>query len=92
VLGQIVDELRRGRLVQLLVTNLPKWDLNHTLVAYAARARGPDVELVVWDPNDPGRPGVVTFRGEARRFWATRVHDTEPGLIRVFRMYYSWRL
>jgi hypothetical protein len=92
VLAEIVDELGRGRLVQLLVTNLPKWDLNHTLVVYAARPRGPDVDLVVWDPNDPDRPGVVTFRGEAGRFWATGVHDTEPGPIRVFRMYYSWLL
>jgi hypothetical protein len=27
-----------------------------------------------------------------RRFYATRVFDTEPGVIRVFRMYYSWFL
>jgi hypothetical protein len=92
VLREVVDELHRGRLVHLLVTNLPKWDLNHTLIAYAARARGEDVELVVWDPNDPGHPGLVTFRGGPSRFWATRVYDTEPGPIRVFRMYYSWLL
>jgi hypothetical protein len=92
VRAEIVDDLRRGRLVQLLVTNLPRWELNHTLVAYAVRARGDDIDLVVWDPNDAARPGLVTFRGEAGRFQATRVHDTEPGPIRVFRMYYSWLL
>jgi hypothetical protein len=92
VLDEIVGELGRGRLVQLLVTNLPKWDVNHTLIAFAARARGEDIELVVWDPNDPDRPGLVTFRAAARRFWATRVHDTDPGPIRIFRMYYSWLL
>jgi hypothetical protein len=92
VARQIVEELRRGRLVQLLVTNLPRWELNHTLVAYAARPAGADVEFVVWDPNDPTTPGRVTFHADRGRFWATAVHDTAPGPIRVFRMNYSWFL
>ena len=41
------------------------------------------------DPNDPDAPGVITFDRRARHFAATRVYDTEPGVIRVFRMYYS---
>ena len=89
VAGEIVSELRGGRLVQLLVTNLPKVELNHTVVAYAYRAAGPGIELTVWDPNDPAEPGLITFDDRERRFWATRVYDTEPGAIRVFRMYYS---
>jgi hypothetical protein len=50
------------------------------------------VEFVVWDPNDPAEPGTVTFDADASRFLATHLYDTEPGLIRAFRMYYSWRL
>lgn len=92
VAQEIVAELRQGRLVQLLVTNLPKWELNHTLVAYAARVEGADLEFVVWDPNDPSAPGRLTFQGGRGRFWATALHDTEPGPIRVFRMNYSWFL
>ena len=92
VLHQIRDELAAGRLVQLLVTNWPKPELNHTVVAYGYR-RGPaGLELAVWDPNDPAAPGTVTFEESHERFWATRVYDTEQGAIRVFRMYYSWFL
>jgi hypothetical protein len=92
VLDEIRDELAAGRLVQLLVTNWPKPELNHTVVAYAYR-RGPrGVDLSVWDPNDPNSPGTVTFEDGPQRFWATYVYDTEPGTIRVFRMYYSWFL
>lgn len=87
--AEIVSELRQGRLVQLLVTNLPKVELNHTVVAYAYRPAGRGVELTVWDPNDPDQPGVISFEDGARRFRATRLHDTEPGTIRVYRMYYS---
>src|SRR5437762_312564 len=77
------------RVVPLLVTNWPKPELNHTVVAFESRDAGSTVDFVVWDPNDPDAPGIVTFDRHAGRFWATRVYDTEPGAIRVFRMYYS---
>lgn len=92
VAREIVDELAAGRLVQLLVTNWPKPELNHTVVAFAVRNRAAAVDFDVWDPNDPSEPGVITFDRTERRFVATRVYDTEVGPIRAFRMYYSWLL
>ena len=89
VAHQILAELRAGRLVQLLVTNWPKPELNHTLVAFEARDTGAQIDFGVWDPNDPAAPGVLSFQREPRAFWATRLYDTEPGAIRVFRMYFS---
>lgn len=88
VLAEIERELAAGRLVQLLVTNWPVLELNHTVVAFAARPNGAGVDLMIWDPNEPARPGVITF-DPARGFWATRFYATRPGPIRVFRMYYS---
>jgi hypothetical protein len=90
VVREVLAELASGRPVQLLVTNLPSWELNHTVVAYAYRL-GADraVELAVYDPNDPYAPGLITFDREERRFVATRLFDTTPGAIRAFRMYYS---
>lgn len=89
---EIVDDLRAGRLVQLLVTNWPIPELNHTVVAFAYRAGGDTVDFDVWDPNDPSGPGTLRFERDRGRFWAARIHDTRPGVIRVFRMYYSWLL
>jgi hypothetical protein len=89
VAREIIDDLRQGRLVQLLVTNWPKPELNHTLVVYEARRTARGLDLTVWDPNDPAKPGVISFDDGEGRFRATRVFDTEPGTIRVFRMYYS---
>lgn len=89
VAREILEELRAGRLVQLLVTNLPKIELNHTVVAFEARAVTRGIEFAVWDPNDPESPGLIHFDREERRFWATRIYDTEPGPIRAFRMYFS---
>ena len=92
VAREVMDELDAGRLVQLLVTNWPKPELNHTVVAHAYRAAAEGVEFSVWDPNDPAETGVVRFDAGAGRFWASRLYDTEPGVIRAFRMYYSWLL
>ncbi len=89
VAAETAAELDAGRLVQLLVTNWPTPELNHTVVAYAYRATAGAIELSVYDPNDPTSPGVITFDRGERRFWATRVFDTRPGTIRAFRMYYS---
>jgi len=92
VADEIVDDLRDGRLVQLLVTNWPVPELNHTVVAFAFQEAAGDRIFHVWDPNNPDAPGIVTFQHAQRRFWATNVFDTRPGPIRVFRMYYSWLL
>ena len=79
-------------MVQLLVTNFPTWELNHSVVAYGYTVNGDgNVEFVVYDPNDPSAPGRITFDRAERRFVATRVFDTRPGPIRAFRMYY-WAL
>jgi hypothetical protein len=92
VAHEIMSELDAGRLVQLLVTNWPKPELNHTVVAYAYAATAGGVQFSVWDPNDPSGAGLLHFETEPGRFWATRLYDTEPGTIRAFRMYYSWLL
>src|SRR5262245_47848778 len=37
VASQSVTELQAGHLVQFLITNLPQWELNHTVLAYDYR-------------------------------------------------------
>ena len=90
VAAETLAELDQGNPVQLLVTNLPKVELNHTVVAYDYRVYdGRFLEFIVYDPNEPAAPGWVAFDRTDRRFFASGVYDTEPGLIRAFRMYYS---
>ena len=88
--GRSWTRSRTGRLVQLLVTNWPKPELNHTVVAYEFREEhGGASSSWCGTPTIPTAPGRLTFDRQQSRFWATRVYDTEPGVIRVFRMYYS---
>ena len=90
VASETLDELDLGHPVQLLVTNLPKVELNHTVVAFDYRLYdGRFIEFIVYDPNEPHAPGWVAYDRADRRFFASGIYDTEPGLIRAFRMYYS---
>jgi hypothetical protein len=89
VAADIVRELGHERLVQLLVTNWPIPELNHSVVAYRFDDRADRVDFTIWDPNEPDAPGVITFDRLAQGFRATHVYATRPGPIRVFRMYYS---
>lgn len=90
VARETLAELEAGRPVQWLVTNVPKVELNHSVLVYDYRFdadRG--IEFISYDPNDPKSPDVIRFDPTTRRFWSTRVFDTSVGPIRAFRMYYS---
>ena len=89
IANEIVGELHEGRLAQLLVTNWPIPELNHTVVVYRSNDFGDRVDFTIWDPNEPDSPGIVSFDRIAQRFWATNVYATRPGPIRVFRMYHT---
>jgi hypothetical protein len=90
VVRESLAELQEGRPVQFLVTNFPTVELNHSVVAYQYRPTPDgDVDFVVYDPNDPYAPGIITWSQARRRFLAARLFDTGPGAIRAFRMYYG---
>ena len=89
VAAEAIADLRAGQPVQLLVTNWPIPELNHGVVAYDYRLAGSAVDFLVYDPNDPTRPGIISFLRDTHRFWATQLFTVGPGAIRAFRMYYS---
>src|SRR5260370_20412420 len=79
VAREAMTELQGGRPVQLLVTNFPTWELNHTVVAYAYRLDpAGNVLFTVYDPNDPREPGRVTFDRPERRVRPSRPFPPQP--------------
>jgi hypothetical protein len=89
VAGEVLADLQARRPVQLLITNFPIWEVNHGVVAYGYQIWGGTIDLAVYDPNQPDRPGVISFRIAQRHFWSTQLFNTIPGPIRAFRMHYS---
>jgi hypothetical protein len=90
VAAQTVADLQAGRPVQLLITDFPRIELNHSVVAYDYVERGPDtVDFIVFDPNDPQRPGVIQFDRRAQRFRPAPLCGVTVPQFRAFRQYRS---
>ena len=90
VARETMTELRAGRPVQLFVTDFPRIELNHSVLAFDYQASGPDtVDFVVYDPNDPAGPGVVRFDRRDERFHPAPLCGVVVPRFRAFRQYYS---
>lgn len=90
VARETMAELRAGRPVQLFVTDFPRIQFNHSVLAFDYRASGPDaVDFVVYDPNDPDAPGIVRFDPGDERFHAAPLCGVTVERFRAFRQYYS---
>jgi len=85
-----VKELRAGRPVQFLLSDFPRMRLNHAVLAYDYRIPTEDtLEFLVYDPNDPTAPGMVSFDRRTARFRPAPLTGVEVPSFRVFRMYRS---
>ena len=72
------------------VTDFPRIELNHSVLAFDYRASGSDtVDFVVYDPNDPGAPGIVRFDRRDERFHPAPLCGVAVPRFRAFRQYYS---
>jgi hypothetical protein len=85
-----VRDVRAGRPVQLLLSDFPRIRLNHSVLAYDYRIPDEDtLEFLVYDPNDPTAPGVVSFDRRTARFRPAPLPGVDVPSFRVFRMYRS---
>ena len=90
VARETVAELRAGRPVQLFLTDFPRIEMNHSVLAFDYRASGPEtVDFVVYDPNDPSAPGIVRFDARDERFHPAPLCGVSVPRFRAFRQYYS---
>jgi len=87
---ETMTELRAGRAVQLFLTDFPRIEMNHSVLAFDYRTSGPEtVDFVVYDPNDPSTPGIVRFNRRDERFHPTPLCGVSVPRFRAFRQYYS---
>lgn len=90
VASQTVADLQSGRPVQLFITDFPKIKLNHSVLVYDYVAKDDaTVDFLVFDPNDPSKPGILRFDRQARRFRPSPLHGVDAPHLRAFRMHTS---
>ena len=90
VARETMAEIRAGRPVQLFITDFPRIEVNHSVLAFDYRAPGSEtVDFVVYDPNDPAAPGVIRFDRRDERFHPAPLLGVTVPSFRAFRQYYS---
>ena len=89
VASQTVADIQSGRPVQLFITDFPRIKLNHCVLAYDYAATEDAVDFLVFDPNDPGKPGTLRFDRRGRRFHPAPLHGVDVPWLRAFRMHTS---
>lgn len=90
VAAEIVSELQAGRPAQLLITDFPHIEFNHSVLVFDYRVNEPNtVDFIVFDPNDPAVPGVVRFDRLDRRYRPAPLCGVNVPHFRAFRMYCS---
>ena len=90
VAAETVAELQAGRPVQLLITDFPRIEVNHSVLVYDYAEQEPDVvDFTVFDPNDPQRPGVIRFERRTGRFRPVSLCRVTVPRLRAFRQYRS---
>jgi hypothetical protein len=90
VAAETVSELQEGRPVQLFITDFPGLGLDHSVLVFDYRVRGGDaVDLIVYDPNDPGTPGCIRFDRDTSWFRPAPLCGVASSHLRAFRMYCS---
>jgi hypothetical protein len=86
VARETMTELRAGRPVQLLVTDLPRIKFNHSVLPYGRRGGGGLHRL---RSQRSAAPGVVRFDLRDERFHPAPLCGVSVPSFRAFRQYYS---
>jgi hypothetical protein len=81
--------LRDGTAVVHLV-RFPKLTINHGVVLYGSRPVAEGIAFDVYDPNDPGKPSLLTYHSAYRSFQFPANAYWAGGELDVIEIYRNW--
>jgi hypothetical protein len=87
VAGRILRDLEVDAPLVVHLVRFPQLTINHAVVVCEARATEKDMEFTIYDPNDPSRPGTLTFERASRSFKLPANHYFPGGRVDVYEIY-----
>ena len=88
---QLHESIRRNRPPVIHIARFPALTINHALVLYDVRETEAEVEFTVYDPYDPLKPSVLTFKKAERQFYYPANDYFVGGKADVYEVYCSWK-
>jgi hypothetical protein len=68
----------------------PKLTINHALLLFDAKETDTEIHFATYDPNDPSKPGLLTFDRAGRTFILPANAYFPGGPVDVYEIYWKW--
>jgi len=88
---QLRESIRRNRPPVIHIARFPSLTINHALVLFGESETEGEVEFAVYDPYDPTKPSVLTFKKAERQFYYPANDYFVGGKADVYEIYCSWK-
>jgi hypothetical protein len=88
---QLRESIRRNRPPVIHIARFPSLTINHALVLFDVKETEAEVEFTVYDPYDPLKPSVLTFKKAERQFYYPANDYFVGGKADVYEIYCSWK-
>ena len=88
---QLRESIRQNRPPVVHIARFPSLTINHALVLFDVRETEAEVEFTAYDPYDPLKPSLLTFRKAERQFYYPANDYFFGGKADVYEIYCSWR-
>lgn len=89
--GQLLTHLRQNHPLVVHLVRFPSLGINHAVVVYSAKETASAIEFAIYDPNQPEKPGLLTFDRASRTFVLPPLAYFPGGKVSVYEIYRNWR-
>jgi hypothetical protein len=87
---QLYAEVKAGSLAVVHLATFPQLSINHAIVVFDATETLDAIVFSIYDPNDPSKPGELTFTRKARNFVLPQNSYFSGGDVNVYQVYHHW--
>lgn len=87
---QLRDAIQKNRPPVVHVAMFPQLTINHALVLFGVQETEKEVLFTVYDPYDPLKPSLLTFKRQERQFSYPGNDYFVGGKVDVYEIYCSW--
>ena len=87
IAGKFQDALAQNQPPVAHIVTFPELSINHAVLVIDSKAIPEGIEFVIYDPNEPQKPGTLTYNSTTRSFYFPRTFYFKGGKVNVYEHY-----